>query len=206
MTVEHDRFSVFRNPDATYLFIFERDQTLLQTSPLASVSLGDINRDVVGILKQLRSRQIRFGFISNLRGMESGSEDRTDAASLTRILDEVLNTVGAKPDFWMAWRHTQSLEEGISQNNGQGSQTAAMIEQAIAWYGVEKSNCVFVGRLQKSLATAADLGIRTIPLTSSRTIWSDRQVRAKFASQIVGAKHAETFIDVIESLTRHGHL
>ncbi len=202
MTAERDNYFVFRNTDANYLFIFERDETLLQASQLASVSLGDISLDTVGILRELRAHNIRFGFVSNQRGSEGDGHSVDQAAALIKILDHVLNADGVMPDFWMAWPQQVIYDRGSPPQAGAPSQLDEMIRQAMRWYSVDNAHCVFVGSLLESLACAAELGIRVLPLRRSSTRRTEHVVPASVDGTVPDDQHVEGLIERLGVLTR----
>lgn len=195
MTTEHDNYFVFRNTDANYLFIFERDETLLHASQLASVSLGDISLDTIGVLRELRAHNIRFGFVSNQRGSDSDGHSVDQAAALIKILDHVLNADGVMPDFWMAWPRPVIHDKRSPPQAGAPSRLDEMIRQAMRWYSVDNAHCVFVGSLRESLAGAAELGIRAISLKRPPTRRTERVVPASVDGTVSDDQHVEGLIE-----------
>lgn len=104
MTASHTEEQI-RKLGTTGLVIFERERTLLrQSSPTADLMLRNISAEFVELLVRLRQRNIRFGFISDDRGMNAGSYGQTEFEALSRLLDGMLNIRGAMPDFWIASR------------------------------------------------------------------------------------------------------
>ncbi|WP_152643185.1 hypothetical protein [Rhizobium nepotum] len=137
--------------------------------------LGDISNEFVQMLQQLRESDVRFGFISDARGMDVGSRGRSEFAALTGRLDELLRIRKAMPDFWMAWgifaqgRGTvaQAGEERRRRNG------AGMILEAVEWYGVDKQEAIFVYSTAAGLLAANDADILALQysgLPADRTI------------------------------------
>jgi len=171
---EHDAYRIFRTIGSTGLVIFERDGTLLKRQlPSRDFMLGDISNEFVEMLAHLRQLNVRFGFISDDRGMDAGSHGQTAFAALSRLLDGLLRIRGAVPDFWMAWpdflRGTDAQRRG---RDGQGqAPSVRMILHAIEWYGAEKRRTVFVYATTAGLIAANDadvIGIRYFGVQSDR--------------------------------------
>lgn len=94
----------FRKIGSRGLVIFERDGILLRRSiPPRDFTLGDVNAIFVRMLQQLRQKDVRFGFISDARGMTVGTQGTPEFLALTRILDDLLKVREVVPDFWMTW-------------------------------------------------------------------------------------------------------
>jgi len=145
MTDEHDLVSKFRRIGSTGLVIFERDGILVrQNGPLRELMLGDINEEFVEMLKRLRDRNIRFGFISDQRGMAAGTYGQSEFFALTGVLDGLLSIRGAMPDFWMGWPHSPRVGPQFQDNEAPPRVDATMITRAMDWYGVDKKSVVFV--------------------------------------------------------------
>ncbi|MEH0295473.1 hypothetical protein V6R98_24990 [Agrobacterium sp. CCNWLW71] len=172
--------NTFRKIGSTGLVIFERDGTLLRrTSPPSDFMLGDISNEFVQMLKQLRESDVRFGFISDARGMDVGSHGRSEFAALTGRLDELLRIRKAMPDFWTAWgifaqeRGTVvQAEEERRIRNGAGL-IAGMILEAVEWYGVDRHEAIFVYSTAAGLLAANDADISAVRysgLPADRTI------------------------------------
>lgn len=142
---------------------------LRQSSPHAELMLSNISAEFVELLKQLRSRDIRFGFVSDNRGMDAGSYGQAEFEALTHLLDKLLGIRGAMPDFWMASRRIgQTSEIKIRSPGGlRQSYYADMILRATKWYGAEKTEPLFVGRFDEGLLSENDasiIGVRYIAL------------------------------------------
>ena len=76
----------FRRIGSIGLVIFERDGTLLRrNNPPRDFMLGDISNDFVLMLQHLRGIGVRFGFISDARGMDVGSHSPEEFAALLAI-------------------------------------------------------------------------------------------------------------------------
>ncbi|NTA83873.1 hypothetical protein [Agrobacterium tumefaciens] len=141
--------------------------------------LGDISNEFVQMLQQLRGSDVRFGFISDARGMDVGSHGRSEFEALTGRLDELLQLREAMPDFWIAWgifaqgRETVvQLGEEQRRRNGAGL-IAGMILQAVEWYGVDKQEAIFVNSTAAGLLAANDADISALQysgLPADRTI------------------------------------
>jgi histidinol phosphatase-like enzyme len=169
MTDTQELFSIFRRVGSTRLVIFERDGLLLrQKNPSNHLALGDIDEHFVEMLGQLRDLNLRFGFISDQRGMDAGSYGRSEFAALTRVLDGLLSIHGAIPDFWMAWgspprtgTEAQHRDEPLRPNVG-------MILQAIKWYDVDNSKAVFVSKSPAGIQVAKQAKITGIQYSGGR--------------------------------------
>lgn len=163
--------------------------------------MDDIDLDVVRLVQQLRSHGIRFGFISDLKGMESGAGDKGKAAMLARILDGVLRTNGAAPDFWMAWPQTIDREMTAQSEPTVPPGFDQMISCALAWYGSRKGTCVFVGNSRAGISAATRLGVVPVDLSNYVGFGSLRADQLKE----IGEKRneaAEAILEQIIVLTR----
>jgi histidinol phosphatase-like enzyme len=167
--------SAFRKIGSTGLVVFERDGTLLRRiSPRRDFTLGDISNEFVQMLKQLRDVDVRFGFISDARGMDAGSRGGSEFAALTTRLDELLRIREAMPDFWIASRIFPQGSEAVVQAGDErrtkdgADPISAMIQRAIEWYGVDKKETIFVSSTAAGLLAADDADISAIPHSSLR--------------------------------------
>jgi histidinol phosphatase-like enzyme len=116
------------------------------------------------MLRQLRGLNIRFGFISDQRGMDAGSYGRSEFAALTRVLDELLRIHGAIPDFWMAWGASRPPNGTELQHRDEQllKPSVGMILRAIEWYGVDNSKTVFVSNSPAGIEAAKQAKITGI--------------------------------------------
>lgn len=172
--------NTFRKIGSMGLVIFERDGTLLRrTSPPRDFMLGDISNEFVQMLQQLRGSDVRFGFVSDARGMDVGSHGRSEFEALTGRLDELLRIREAMPDFWIAWGIVAQGKGAVVQageeqrrRNGAGL-IAGMILQAVELYGVDKQEAIFVNSTAAGLLAANDADILALQysgLPADRTI------------------------------------
>lgn len=154
--------------------------------------LGDISEEFVQILQQLRKIGVRFGFVSDGRGMDAGSHGRSAVAALTERLDELLRIREAMPDFWIAWDiFPQGSETAFHSGQERRRRAGAglvpgMILQAVEWYGVEKKETIFVNSSAGGLLSANEAGIVAIQYTglpADRTFEPSREVERQFCSQ-----------------------
>lgn len=188
---EHDAHFIFRSVGSIGLVIFERDGTLLKRNcPPADFVLGDISDQFVDMLKQLRQHSVRFGFISDNRGMDTGSHGRAEFVMLTRLLDDLLNSRGSMPDFWMAWNgHRQrSGSEFLYRYDQRQSPVGNMILRAIEWYGVKKTRTLFVDASAAGLLVGNDMGLKGLRYLGLR---SNRTIQSRIASKLQYAPTSE---------------
>lgn len=159
---EHDTYGIFRNFVSTGLVIFERDGVLLiPRRPSTDFMLGDIDDEVVELLSQLRSLNVRFGFISDDRGMDAGTHGRSEFAALTDLLDRLLRIRDAMPDFWMAWSETpkEKMASARQQRARWPKPDASMILRVMTWYGVERKKTIFVSSSAAGVLAANDADV-----------------------------------------------
>ncbi len=162
MIEEHNGICIFRDVDATTLLIFERDGTLLPSDRRRSIFLSDINAEIVEVARQIRKLGIPFGFISGKKTMERSTRSKSQAAALIKILDQILSSGDAAPDFWMAWPTSPYGSTIGRRDDGLQMQSRAMIMEVMRWYAVKKTSCVFVSSSPESLIDAAKLGVKTV--------------------------------------------
>lgn len=154
-TERHDVQCIFRDIGFTGLVIFERDDLLLRKkTPLEDLTLSDVNEEFVEMLKQLRGANVRFGFFSDQRGMDAGSHGPSDFAALTRALDDLLRINGAVPDFWLGWASPASKIKLHPRDLTTPNPKIAAISRSMQWYGVAKTETVFVGSSSAGLEAA----------------------------------------------------
>lgn len=135
--------------------------------------LGDISNEFVEMLEHLREADVRFGFISNDRGMDAVAKGRSAFTALSRLLNSLLRVRGAVPDFWMA--SPDFLQGRDTQRRIRDDQRLApsvrMILHAVEWYEVEKERTLFVCATADGLVAANDadvIGIRYVGVRSGR--------------------------------------
>ena len=164
MTKDQELFSLFRRVGSRGLVIFERDGLLLRRrEPSSPPTLGDIDEGFVEMLRQLRDLNLCFGFISDQRGMDAGSDGRSDFAALTSVLDQLLTVHGAIPDFWMARGSPTRAGTEIPHRDDQILQPeVGMILRAIKWYDVDNEKAVFVGNSPTGMQAAKQAKITGI--------------------------------------------
>ncbi|OOO27780.1 hypothetical protein BS627_03435 [Agrobacterium salinitolerans] len=151
----YDVHCIFRGIGSTGLVIFERDDILLRRkTPSRDLTLGDVNEDFVKALKQLREINLRFGFLSDQRGMDAGSHGISELVALTRALDDLLRIHGAMPDFWVGWASPESKIKLHHRDFMTPKPEVAAISRAMQWYGIDKTEAVFVGNSSAGLEAA----------------------------------------------------
>ncbi|WP_151343669.1 hypothetical protein [Rhizobium leguminosarum] len=133
--------------------------------------LGDINDDFVETLKQLRERRVRFGFISDQRGMDAGSHGKSEFVALTRVLDELLSVRGALPDFWIASGELPQRRgtEFQYRNDQEQAPSVDLILRAMNWYGADKDKAVIVGRSEAAILAASNANVASIKYSRRRS-------------------------------------
>lgn len=162
-TDPYDVHCIFRRIGSTGLVIFERDDVLLmQKTPQRDLTLGDVNEDFVKALRQLRDANLRFGFLSDQRGMDAGSHGLFDFAALTRVLDDLLRTNGAVPDFWLGWASPAGNIKLHPRDLTTPKPLVASISKAMQWYGAAKTEVTFVGNSSAGLDAAKRSNIHGI--------------------------------------------
>ncbi|MBY5774851.1 hypothetical protein HFN63_33010 [Rhizobium leguminosarum] len=191
-TYEHDVHCIFRRTGTTGFVIFERDGLLLRwRDPSSHLTLGDIDEDFVDMLRQLRNLNVRFGFISDRRGMDAWSYGRSEFAAVTRVLDELLSVREAIPDFWMAWDSlSRAGTEVRHQDDQRPRPDGGMIQRATQWYDVDSRNAVFVGNSSRGIQAAKQAKIPGISYSACR---NDK------------ATEIQRLGDTIERMLRQGH-
>ena len=169
---EQNYVTIFRQIGSIGLIIFERDGTLIgQTDPSADFMLSDVVGEFVEMLRHLRALNIRFGFISDDRGMKAGEKGELEFAKLSSLLDGMLAIRSAKPDFWATW--SGSSANGTTQPTSRPETSSVSdlgpdaIQSIVEWYEVDKHHTVFVGRSATGLGAAASAGIRSIGLETA---------------------------------------
>ncbi|MCR6727707.1 hypothetical protein [Agrobacterium fabrum] len=173
--------------------------------------LGDISNEFVQMLQHLRVTGIRFGFISDARGMDVGSHGIAEFAALTGRLDELLRTREAAPDFWMTWGLSPQESRVAAQTGKERRKTdgliSGMILQAVEWYGVDKQEAIFVNSTAAGLLAANDADIAALQysgLPADRTIppLIEREQQYLSPSEIVDIQRLHTEIQRIIGLSR----
>ncbi len=199
MTVERNKLCIFRNIGATTLFIFERDGTLLCNQQRQNVFLNDINAEIVDVARRLRELGVAFGFISDRKGMKRCVQGGTQAAALIRILDEIMSSGGAAPDFWMAWPPLPPDLTVRQTTSGLQIQTQAMITKAMQSYHLQEKNCVFVTSSPESLIDAAQLGVKTVHYITPKGTEFRGEFRFEHVDRLSNSRAAEI---LFEKMTR----
>ncbi|MCR5942531.1 hypothetical protein FG152_17065 [Ochrobactrum sp. XJ1] len=207
--------STFRRIGSKGLVIFERDGTLLRRNiPHRDIRLGDISNEFVQTLQQLRRMSVRFGFVSDGRGMNYGSHGKSEFAALTLRLDELLRIRGALPDFWMAWGiHPQPIEKSVRAEAKRRSRDMAglipgMILRAIEWYGVDHKETIFVNGTSESQLVISKTNPSGIQYSDeqSDTIFSGSKGTDRQSSSTSETIHAHDLIAEIERILAVRHL
>lgn len=131
-----------RQEGSVGLVIFERDDILLRRAPqFADHTLGDIDTELLAMLRDMRKLGVRFGFIWRQTTFPANRGVRFESARLTRLLDDLLRVSGASPDFWMETIHS----EGPSQPpRWPGTSELDMILKLAEWYDVDPTMTVLV--------------------------------------------------------------
>jgi hypothetical protein len=109
------------------------------------------------MLKQLRQKDIRFGFISDTRGMTVGTQGRPEFLALTWILDDLLKVWEVVPDFWITWGTLRQARDDRS-----GIADAHTVSRAIEWYGIEKKEAMLVCSTAEGRLAGVEAGISYI--------------------------------------------
>lgn len=185
----YDVHCIFRGIGSIGLVIFERDDVLLgRKTPLSDFTLGDVNEDFVKALKQLRDANLRFGFLSDQRGMEAGSHGVSDFVALTRVLDDLLRANGAMPDFWLGWASPPSEIKLHTRDLTTPKPEAAAISRVIQSYGVANLEAVFVGNSSAGLEAANRSKIHAIryPGLLHQKVPSIAMTEAQRLSNVIG--------------------
>ncbi|MEN0117789.1 MAG: hypothetical protein AAGD15_13740 [Agrobacterium cavarae] len=185
----------FRKIGSRGLVIFERDGILMRRSiPPRDFSLGDINSIFVQMLQQLRQEDVRFGFISDTRGMTVGTHGTLEFLALTCILDDLLRVRKVVPDFWITWGILRQ-----ARGTRSGKADAHNIYRAIEWYGVEKKEVVLVCSTAEAQLAAVEAGITSIHYSTMKGGHHDQKIpELPFLPKIVAPcglkdrKNAET--------------
>lgn len=154
----------FRSIGSRGLVIFERDGTLLRRrSPSRSITLGDFSNEFASMLRELRHLNVRFGFISDGRGMDAKAVGRTDFADLTRLLDQLLRVRGAMPDFWIS-RGVEVPSNGKTRDEQkwQKNSDTELILRAIDWYCVDRKETIYVSSATAGRHVANEIGIAAV--------------------------------------------
>lgn len=161
---EHDTYGIFRDFGSTGLVIFERDGSLLkQMHPSADFMLDDIDHEFVDLLGKLRKLNVRFGFVSDQRGMDASTRGRSEFAALAGLLDQLLHTRGANPDFWMSWGEPSQGNGSIMDRGSLWPKPdAGMILRAMEWYGVGRKTTIFVSNSAAGILAANDAHVPCI--------------------------------------------
>ncbi|MBB3386240.1 MULTISPECIES: hypothetical protein [unclassified Rhizobium] len=148
---------VMRRIGCASLVIFDRDGLLLsRKSPSRDLMLGDVSDEFVEMLRELRELNLRFGFISDERGMDAVSYGRSEFTTLTSLLDELLRIRSAMPDFWMTWSELSGNRGSKLRHRDDWRQKrgAGMIRRSIELYGIDNRETVFVSASAAGLLAA----------------------------------------------------
>ena len=118
-------------------------------------------------LSRCCSSFVRRGFVSALFRTQGAWTAEPTAAlkfvALTRILDDLLKTRGAVPDFWMRWGTFLQEPALLQVRDGRRRRvTANTVLRAIEWYGVEKKETILVSSTAAGLLAASEAGITGI--------------------------------------------
>ncbi len=154
MTLDsHDFYCTFRSIGTTGIIIFERDNVLLKSrSCFADLTLGDINEKLIRYLRELRERNIRFGFISR---------DCPEDITLRGILDTLLRVREASPDFWIT--AVGSPQDSRAKNPDADEMwrriRVAAITYAMERYRINRSKAVFVSGTSSAFTVAKTAAI-----------------------------------------------
>ncbi len=202
----------FRRIGSIGLVIFERDGTLLRrNNPPRDFMLGDISNNFVQMLQHLRWMGVRFGFISDARGMDVGTHGPAEFAALTGRLDKLLQIRDAMPDFWMTWgispQGIPRIPQADETQRGANGLISAMILHAVEWYGVDKKDAIFVtstavGRLAATSANISSIQYSGFPEDRTIPVWREMERQYFNRSATVNAQQLNTEIQRILGLSR----
>lgn len=157
----------FRNIGSRGLVVFERDGTLLKERRLSKdLALGDISHPFIKLLRRFRRCGVRFGFISNDRGMDAARGGSIAATTLMELIDAILRTNSAEPDFWMAMPFSQTADRPSNRKTQQFANPSLMILRAVERYGIEREKAIFVGSSAECTQAASMAGLATINFAS----------------------------------------
>lgn len=163
MTDKSQQVCRFKKIGSTGLIVFERDGTLLKTRRRSKdLSLNDINRPLIRLLRHLRRRGIRFGFLSGNRGMDAAYSGRPAAQTLIDLMNVILQTDRAEPDFWIAMPLAKLGRDVKAQQVSKPANFSFMLRQAMEWYGVPRRKVVFVGSASACAMASNTAGVSTV--------------------------------------------
>jgi hypothetical protein len=173
--------------------------------------LGDISNDFVQMLQHLRGIGVRFGFISDARGMDVGTHGPAEFGALTGRLDKLLQIRNAMPDFWITWgispQGRRKIRQADETQRGTDGLISAMILHAVEWYGVDEKGAIFVTSTAVGLLAATSANISSIQysgLPEDRTVpvWREMERQHFNPSATVNAQQLNTEIQRILGLSR----
>lgn len=160
MTGAREEISEFRNIGSKGLIIFERDGTLLKKGPWSrSLYLGDIDTQLIAVLKVLRTLDIRFGFISDQKGMDVEAYGKAESSALIGMLDGILKVYASWPDFWVTSPTRQPGEYHRPVEQAAQMNLDETFAQLALRYAVDKSDIVFVSGSAASMRVAQSLDV-----------------------------------------------
>lgn len=173
MTYKAKDIGRFRKLGSRGLVVFERDGILLRTKRLSKdLAVNDLNRPLIGMLRRFRTQGIRFGFLSNDRGMDANSGGRVAALALMDLIDTILRVDNAEPDFWMAMPFSKRTRSPNAREAQDGARSSLMLLRAIEWYGIEKKKVILVTNSSARTIAASTAGVTTIKC-SALSPWAD---------------------------------
>lgn len=176
-----DLYLLFRKIGSDGIVIFDRDEVLLKRRSFPrDVLLGDINQEIVEVLRNLREQSVIFGFISYEDEKSSDLNHLTEYATVVGVLDELLRVLGVAPDFWLA-RGSMTRESVLSCGGCDpiSEPEVGMIIRAIDWYGVERDRAVFISANPATTLVARRANIEGIHYPPG---WPDQDRQARSAS------------------------
>lgn len=168
MTYRTDNVSRFRAFGSRGLVVFERDGILLRTKRLSKdLVLNDLNHALIGLLSRFRSHGIRFGFLSNDRGMAADSDGQVASLALMDLIDAILRVNNAEPDFWIAMPFSKRTRNPNARKAQDDARSSIMLLRAIEWYGIEKSQVILVGNSRACSMVAGADGMTALEYSAS---------------------------------------
>lgn len=155
-----DMHCIRRRVGSTGLVIFERDDILLRHRPqFEDLTLGDIDANFVAMLQDFRNLDVRFGFITYHSPPRRKSRVRTDSATLTRLLDDLLRVTGALPDFWIGTACMSTLRQ---RHGSQIRDELDLITKLTESYGADLDKLVLVRKAESPRVSAHPSGLTEI--------------------------------------------
>ncbi|MBB6165645.1 MULTISPECIES: hypothetical protein [Rhizobium] len=167
MTYRAEDIVRFRKLGSRGLVVFERDGILLKTKRLSKdLAVNDLNRPLIVMLRHFRTQGIRFGFLSNDRGMDANSGGRVAALALMDLIDTILRVDNAEPDFWMAMPFSKPTCSPNAREARDDARSSFMLLRAIEWYGIEREQVILVTNSSARTIAASPAGVTTVKFSA----------------------------------------